>query len=219
MKGKHKPAYYQKNAALQARKRGINAAKSKKCCANAASNENRRISDARQQTAEVVCLCILAALHDKFGMGEERIHRVISGANQYGEKFIATKEAEGAIQARVKMNCDVRDLLPDGFVLPVLILPKNDQEWVRLHQQRDAADLVFKLYAKTLHNLFGFSKERLAALAAETESVYREFGVYAKDGDYYGYDLLARKMSQILHTPMSVYADGADEPVFGKTLF
>ena len=40
-----------------------------------------------------------------------------------------------------------------------------------------------------------------------------------KDGEYYGYAVLARKIGQIIHDTVEVDTSGATEPIFGKTLF
>ena len=46
-----------------------------------------------------------------------------------------------------------------------------------------------------------------------------DFGECTKDGEYYGYAVLARKIGQIIHDTVEVDTSGATEPVFGKTLF
>ena len=50
---------------------------------------------------------------------------------------------------------------------------------------------------------------------------YTHLDVYkrqTKDGEYYGYAVLARKIGQIIHDTVEVDTRGATEPIFGKTL-
>ena len=65
----------------------------------------------------------------------------------------------------------------------------------------------------------GFGADRVAVVAAETEGNFRQFGECTKDGEYYGYAVLARKIGQIIHDTVEVDTSGATEPIFGKTLF
>ena len=53
----------------------------------------------------------------------------------------------------------------------------------------------------------------------ETEGNFRQFGECTKDGEYYGYAVLARKIGQIIHDTVEVDTSGATEPIFSKTLF
>lgn len=49
-------------------------------------------------------------------------------------------------------------------------------------------------------------------------AVFREFGEWAKGGDYFGYAMLARRLTEILGEPVDVDESKADEPIFSKTL-
>ena len=53
----------------------------------------------------------------------------------------------------------------------------------------------------------------------ETEGNFRQFGECTKDGEYYGYAVLARKIGQIIHDTVEVDTSRATEPIFSKTLF
>lgn len=203
------PAYYRNNIARQAQRRYMRDGKT----------EAQRIDDCREQTANVLCLCIMAALYDRYGISEKRLQRVVDSANQFAELFGSAKRIQGDKRAKAMLDNEVCGYMTGDFLLPALKTPRKDREWVRLHEQRDAAATVFKIYAKAMHQALGFGAERIGVIAAETQANYRQFGDYAKDGDYYGYTMLARKMSQILRTPVDVDTEGAMEPVFGKTLF
>lgn len=203
------PAYYGRNIAKNAQRRYMQSGKT----------EAQRIDDHREAVANVLCLCILAALYDKYGVGETRLQRVVDTANAYSQRFVTMKQNHSEAWAKATLENETRDILPGGFTLPVLKAPQKDRDWVLLHHQRDAAEMVFRIYAFAMHSALGFGAERVAAVAQETETNYREFGNYTEDGDYYGYAMLARKMSQILRTPVEVDTEDDQEPIFGKTLF
>lgn len=59
----------------------------------------------------------------------------------------------------------------------------------------------------------------MTVVVEEAENNFRQFGECTKDGEYYGYAVLARKIRQIIHDTVEVDTSGATEPVFGKTLF
>lgn len=97
--------------------------------------------------------------------------------------------------------------------------PKTEREAVQLAARREAADTVMKIYVQAMHKALGFGADRVAVVAAETEGNFRQFGECTKDGEYYGYAVLARKIGQIIHDTVEVDTSGATEPIFGKTLF
>lgn len=61
MKRRHTtPRYYARNAAMQAQRRFLRTGKT----------EAERLDDHREATANMLVLCILAAIYDKYGIGE-----------------------------------------------------------------------------------------------------------------------------------------------------
>ena len=85
-------------------------------------------------------------------------------------------------------------------------------------EQREAAEIVVKCYALGTHKALGFGRERLEETIKATEAVFREFGEWAKGGDYFGYAMLARRLTEILGEPVEVDESKADEPIFSRTL-
>ena len=77
---------------------------------------------------------------------------------------------------------------------------------------------MVKCYALGAHKALGFGRERLEETIKATEAVFREFGEWAKGGDYFGYAMLARRLTEILGEPVDVDESKADEPIFSKTL-
>lgn len=203
MKRRHTtPSYYARNAAMQAQRRFLRTGKT----------EAERLDDHREATANVLVLCILAAIYDKYGIGEMRLQRVVDCANEISAKYALEKRAKATLESAVW------GFMPP-FLLPALSAPKTEREAVQLAARRDAADTVMKIYVQAMHKALGFGADRVAVVAAETEGNFRQFGECTKDGEYYGYAVLARKIGQIIHDTVEVDTSGATEPIFGKALF
>lgn len=90
MKRRHTtPSYYARNAAMQAQRRFLRTGKT----------EAERLDDHREATANVLVLCILAAIYDKYGIGEMRLQRVVDCANEISAKFSLEKQVRGEERA------------------------------------------------------------------------------------------------------------------------
>lgn len=203
MKRRHTtPSYYARNAAMQAQRRFLRTGKT----------EAERLDDHREATANVLVLCILAAIYDKYGIGEMRLQRVVDCANEISAKYALEKQVRGEERAKATLVAAVWQIMP-SFLLPALSAPKTEREAVQLAARREAADTVMKIYVQAMHKALGFGSDRVAVVAAETEGNFRQFGECTKDGEYYGYAVLARKIGQIIHDTVEVDTSGATEPV------
>lgn len=209
MKRRHTtPRYFARNAAIQAQRRFLRTRKT----------EAERLDDHREETGNVLIMCILAAIYDKYGVREMRLRRVVDCANEISAKYALEKQVRGEKQAKAALAAAVQKIMPP-FLLPALSAPKTEREAVQLAARREAADTVMKIYVQAMHKALGFGADRVAVVVAETEDNFRQFGECTKDGEYYGYAVLARKIGQIIHDTVEVDTSGATEPVFGKTLF
>lgn len=209
MKRRHTtPRYFARNAAIQAQRRFLRTRKT----------EAERLDDHREETGNVLIVCILAAIYDKYGIGEMRLRRVVDCANEFSAKYALDKQVRGEKQAKATLAAAVQQIMP-SFLLPALSAPKTEREAVQLAVRREAADTVMKIYVQAMHKALGFGADRVAVVVEETENNFHQFGECTKDGEYYGYAVLARKIGQIIHDTVEVDTSGATEPVFGKTLF
>lgn len=209
MKRRHTtPRYFARNAAIQAQRRFLRTRKT----------EAERLDDHREETGNVLIVCILEAIYDKYGIGEMRLRRVVDCANEFSAKYALDKQVRGEKQAKATLAAAVQQIMPP-FLLPALSAPKTEREAVQLAARREAADTVMKIYVQAMHKALGFGADRVAVVVEETENNFRQFGECTKDGEYYGYAVLARKIGQIIHDTVEVDTSGATEPVFGKTLF
>ena len=155
MKRRHTtPSYYARNAAMQAQRRFLRTGKT----------EAERLDDHREATANVLVLCILAAIYDKYGIGEMRL------------------QVRGEERAKATLVAAVWWFMPP-FLLPALSAPKTEREAVQLAARREAADTVMKIYVQAMHKALGFGADRVAVVVEETEGNFRQFGECTKDGE------------------------------------
>lgn len=56
----------------------------------------------------------------------------------------------------------------------------------------------------------GFGVERLNETVRATEDVFRQFNEWAEGGDWFGYNMLARRMTDILGEPVDVDESDAE---------
>ena len=150
--------------------------------------ESERVEKNREAAGHVISLCFMVALHDRYGIGKK------------------------------KLNEELEGLLTEKFVLPASKAPKSNRDWALLGERREAAEIVVKCYALGARQALGFGVERLNETVRATEDVFRQFNEWAEGGDWFGYNMLARRMTDILGEPVDVDESDAKEPIFGKTL-
>ena len=160
----------------------------------------------------------MVALHDRYGIGKDRLDRMITAANGALERFAVNKRGVGMERAKKKLNEELEGLLTEKFVLPASKAPKSNRDWALLGERREAAEIVVKCYALGARQALGFGVERLNETVRATEDVFRQFNEWAEGGDWFGYNMLARRMTDILGEPVDVDESDAKEPIFGKTL-
>lgn len=180
--------------------------------------EGKRIQEHRQAAGNVICLCWMVALNDRYGIGAKRLQKVTDAANAELAKFTLHSQAVGMECAKRKLTQEVARLVDGEFILPTVKIPKKSRDWELLAEQRDAAQIVVKCYALATHKALGFGKERLEQTIQATENVFREFVERAETGDYYGYVGLAKRLETILHETITVDDSQAEEPIFGETV-
>lgn len=202
------PKFYGKNIAIQAKRRYLAGGKP----------ESKRVEENREAAANVVSICYLMALNDLFGIGESRLYRLMEAANAEAERFNINRLKMGLKWAKKELDKEMDFRGVYGFMLPVITAPKKRKDWEMLSEQREAAESTMKLYIQATKKVFGFGSDRLERAVRATEENFRHFGSYAQDGDYYGYQVLAKRLEQMFHIQITVIEEKTDEPIFGKSL-
>lgn len=164
-RNKHIPAHFGTNAARQAQTRYL----------RGKTPESERVEKNREAAGHVISLCFMVALHDSYGIGKDRLDRVINSANGALERFAVNKRGVGMERAKKKLNEELEGLLTEHFVLPASKAPKSNRDWALLGERREAAEIVVKCYALGARQALGFGVERLNETVRATEDVFRQF--------------------------------------------
>ena len=93
-RNKHIPAHFGTNAARQAQTRYL----------RRKTPESERVEKDREAAGHVISLCFMVALHDRYGIGKDRLDRVINAANGALERFAVNKRGVGMERAKKKLN-------------------------------------------------------------------------------------------------------------------
>ena len=140
MKRRHTtPSYYARNAALQAQRRFLRTGKT----------EAERLDDHREETGNVLVLCILAAIYDKYGIGEMRLQRVVDCANEFSASMHWTSRYAARRRPSWADRCGAADHAAVSAACTVC--PKTEREAAQLAARREAADTVMKIYVQAMH--------------------------------------------------------------------
>ena len=100
-RNKHIPAHFGTNAARQAQTRYL----------RGKTPESERVEKNREAAGHVISLCFMVALHDRYGIGKDRLDRVINSANGALERFAVNKRGVGMERAKKKLNEELEGLL------------------------------------------------------------------------------------------------------------
>ena len=104
-RNKHIPAHFGTNAARQAQTRYL----------RGKTPESERVEKNREAAGHVISLCFMVALHDRYGIGKDRLDRVINAANGALERFAVNKRGVGMERAKKKLNEELEGLLTEHF--------------------------------------------------------------------------------------------------------
>lgn len=103
-RNKHIPAHFGTNAARTAQTRYL----------RGKTPESERVEKNREAAGHVISLCFMVALHDRYGIGKDRLDRMITAANGALERFAVNKRGVGMERAKKKLNEELEGLLTEN---------------------------------------------------------------------------------------------------------
>lgn len=89
-RNKHIPAHFGTNAARTAQTRYL----------RGKTPESERVEKNREAAGHVISLCFMVALHDRYGIGKDRLDRMITAANGALERFARQQARRGPWNGR-----------------------------------------------------------------------------------------------------------------------
>lgn len=130
--------------------------------------------DIRSQTAELMHLCIWTALSSGCGIPEEKVKAVAEWADRYSAMYINAQRYQGPEAAKKELKEQTDTFLPHSFILPAAKAPRKNRDWDILTAQRQAGEMVARLYAKAMNKALSFDAQQIDRVLWLATDIYRE---------------------------------------------
>lgn len=181
-----------------------------------------RDEEIHEQTAQLFCWCTCIALREHFQIGEKRrkewmrhldatmrglsyeqgrmaAEYALHGQDVAGACNRGTQKANAALRALVEQYCD------PWVCLPTDRAPRNRRERMEKANRNGAASMAWQLMACSIHDAFGFGRDRLERLKRLTLNEWEKFQhEKAEDGDEVAYEHLRRYLSEMLQEEVTI---------------
>lgn len=143
-------------------------------------------SKTRDAVGQISSWCLLIALHQRFGVGADRMERIAGKAEKLQKEIAAIIDEHGTAAGIAEMQ---RRL--DGICLTEMRVPLNRNTKNRREVElRMAADqtvtAMWCCFALAIHQTLGFGRDRLNRLHKETVENYRQFNEWNGSGSVPG---------------------------------
>ena len=130
--------------------------------------------DIRSQTAELMHLCIWTALQTGYGLTEDQVNEVAEWADRLSAQYINAQRNNGIDTAKKELKMLTDPLFISPFILPAAKALKKNRDWAELNEQRAAADMVARLYARAMYRVLSFDRKQIDRVLWLAGDIYRE---------------------------------------------
>ena len=171
-------------------------------------------SKTRDAVGQISSWCLLIALHQRFGVGADRMERIAGDAEKLQKEIAAIIDEHGTAAGIAEMQ---RRL--DGICLTEMRVPLNRNTKNRREVElRMAADqtvtAMWCCFALAIHQTLGFGRDRLNRLHKETVENYRQFnegnGSGSRDEQQYAFERLRHCAEQALRSEVVIVQENDD---------
>lgn len=171
-------------------------------------------SNTRDAVGQISSWCLLIALHQRFGVGVDRMERIAGEAGKLQKEIAAIIDEHGTAAGIAEMQ---RRL--DGICLTEMRVPLNRNTKNRREVElRMAADqtvtAMWCCFALAIHQTLGFGRDRLNRLHKETVENYRQFNEWNGSGSHdeqqYAFGRLRHCAEQALRSEVVIVQENDD---------
>lgn len=171
-------------------------------------------SKTRDAVGQISSWCLLIALHQRFGVGADRMERIAGKAEKLQKEIAAIIDEHGTAAGIAEMQ---RRL--DGICLTEMRVPLNRNTKNRREVElRMAADqtvtAMWCCFALAIHQTLGFGRDRLNRLHKETVENYRQFNEWngngSRDEQQYAFERLRHCAEQALRSEVVIVQENDD---------
>lgn len=122
----------------------------------------------RSTASQVTMWCGIIALHQEDGIGKDRLNKLTQGIME-AENAAALQIVElGMAEASRRLQREMHGICEISFHVPYVKRPKKHQELKDQMEKDAAATFGWLVLAKAMHKTYGYGKDRLARLYAES---------------------------------------------------
>lgn len=161
-------------------------------------------SKTREATGQIASWCLVVALHQRFGMGHDRLERVAAAAEKIQIEIAAIIDEQGSDAGIAEMQRRLDGICLTEMRVPLNRAPKNRRE-VGLRRAADqSVTATWCCFALAIHQALGFGRQRLNKLHRETVENYREFNEWHAEDPMWAFERLRHCAEQALHEEIAI---------------
>lgn len=131
--------------------------------------------------AQITSWCIAVAVHQRYGVGRDRLERVAAVMAKVQDEIAAIVEELGTDKGMAVLRDKLGGICETEFPVPLNRAPKNWREQELRRTGDTAATAAWCCFAIGMRDVLGFGTERLNAVRAEALLNYRQFNEWARE--------------------------------------
>lgn len=171
--------------------------------------EKRKTRDA---VSQITCWCIVVAVHQRYGVGRERLERIAEAMARVQDEIGAVIDELGTAKGMVALAAKLGDVCRTDFAVPLNRAVKNRRE-LELRRDADlAATAAWECFAVALREVLGFGTERLNAVREEAQLNYRQFNEWYREDPMWAMKRLQHCAEQAMQQEVPIIQENDPEP-------
>lgn len=131
--------------------------------------------------AQITSWCIAVAVHQRYGVGRDRLERVAAVMAKVQDEIAAIVEELGTAKGVAVLRDKLGGICETEFPVPLNRAPRNWREQELRRTGDTAATAAWCCFAVGMRDVLGFGTERLNAVRAEALLNYRQFNEWARE--------------------------------------
>lgn len=169
----------------------------------AAQRKQERENKAAEIMAQLITWLAIVALNDVEQIGARRVTIFAAEFEALCDLHRRCKQQSGEQHAEKRLQEETASFYKTVFV-PDRGTRIAGMIKAVMEAENKAALTTMRIIALTLHNAYGFGATRIARVEAETAANYKQFCEMYADDAYYAYEVLRRRVQQILQCGVQI---------------
>lgn len=169
----------------------------------------------RDAVAQITCWCIAVAVHQKYGVGRDRLERVAAVMARVQNEIEAVIVEMGTPKGMAVLAAKLEGVCETEFRVPLNRAPKGRRE-MELRRDGDlAATAAWNCFAVGMREVLGFGTERLNGVRAEALGNYRQFNEWYREDPMWAMTKLQHCAEQAMRQEVPIVQEDDDAPLRG----